>query len=98
MEMASSTIINLGSSVQWRDLIPDINGDVGWLNISRYGTSDLTSSDQFLTFSEGCHEEVRPCNIPGYYVLLEFGKRRSEVLTRGWGWVLAFGWGRKQWW
>jgi hypothetical protein len=19
-------------------------------------------------------------------------------LTRGWGWVLAFGWGRKQWW
>jgi hypothetical protein len=47
MEMASSIIIDLRPFDRRRDLPPGVNGGVGRLNSFRYGSSDLSSPDQF---------------------------------------------------
>jgi hypothetical protein len=70
MEMSSSTIIDLRFFLRWRDLRPDVNGSVGRLKFSRYGSSDLASPDQSWIFSHGRCEEYYPRNnLPGCYVL-----------------------------
>ena len=70
MEMASSSISDLWPTVRRRDLLPDVNGGVERLNLSRYGTSYLASLDQFWFSSHGCRDEVCPRNIClGCYVL-----------------------------
>ena len=69
MEMVSSAISDLQRFVRRRDILPDVNGGFGRLSLSRYGSLDLASPDQYWIISHGCHEEVCPRNIyPGYYV------------------------------
>ena len=53
MEMVSSSISDLWPTVQPRDLLPDVNGGVERLNLSRYGTLDLASPDQVWISSQG---------------------------------------------
>jgi hypothetical protein len=70
MEMASSTIINLRFFLQRRDLRLGVNGSVGRLKFSRYGSLDLASPDRSWIFSHGRREEYYPRNnFPGCYVL-----------------------------
>ena len=69
MEMALFSISDLWATIRRRDLLPDVNGGVERLSLSRYGSSDLASPDRFWIFSHGCREEDCPHNIcPGYYV------------------------------
>jgi hypothetical protein len=69
IKMASSTIRDLRDLVRQRDSLPDINGDGGRSSFCRYGPLDLTSPDQYWTFSDGRREEYCPRNIcPGCYV------------------------------
>jgi hypothetical protein len=70
MEMASSIIIDLRFFIRRRDLRPSVNGSVGRLKFSRYGSSDLGSLDRSWIFSHGRREEYYPHNnFPGCYVL-----------------------------
>jgi hypothetical protein len=70
MKMASSAIIDLLPIFRRRDLPPDVNCDVGRLKFSRYGASNLASSDRSRIFSHGCRDDVCSRNIcPGCYVL-----------------------------
>ena len=70
MEMTSSAISDLRPFVRRRDLLPDVNGGVERLQLSRYGCSDLTSPDRSWIFSHGCREEDYPRSLcPGCYVL-----------------------------
>ena len=50
MELASSTISNLRSFLRRQDLLPDVNGGVVRLNLSRYGPSDLARQIDFVSF------------------------------------------------
>ena len=69
MEMTSSAISDLPRFVRRRDLLPDVNGGFGRLSLSRYGSSDLASPDQYWIVSHDCREEVCTRIIyPGYYV------------------------------
>jgi hypothetical protein len=70
MEMASSTIIDLRFFLRRRDLRSGVNGSVGRLKFSRYGSSDLASPDRSWIFSHGRREEYYPHNnFSGCYVL-----------------------------
>jgi hypothetical protein len=70
MEMASSIIINLQFFLRRWDLRPGVNGSVGRLKFSRYGSSDLALPDRSWIFSHGRREEYYPRNnFPGCYVL-----------------------------
>jgi hypothetical protein len=70
MDMASSTIIDLRFFLRRRDLSPGINGSVGRLKFSRYGSSDLALPDRSWILSHDCREVYYPCNnFPGCYVL-----------------------------
>jgi hypothetical protein len=65
MEMTSVTIIDLRPIFR-RDLPPIVNGGIGRLNFSWYGSSDLSSPNQSRIFSHGFRENVCPRNIcPG---------------------------------
>ena len=97
MEMASSAISDLPRFVRLRDLLPDVNGIFERLSLSRYISSDLTSSDQSWIVSHGCREEVCPRNIyPGYYV---FGNgdsfSRLPTTSTNWFGYLSL---EYQWW
>ena len=86
MEMISSAINDLPHFVRRRDILPDVNGGFGRLSLSRYGSSDLASSDQSWIVSYGCREEVCPCNIyPGYYVF-DNGDSFSRLPTTSTKW------------
>lgn len=50
MEITSSTISDLWPFISLRDLLSGGNGDVGRLNFSKYGHSDLPSLCRFLLF------------------------------------------------
>jgi hypothetical protein len=57
------------------------NGDVERLQFSRYGSSDLVSSDQFWIFYHGFHEEDYPhIFCPGNYVL-DIGDSYSRLFS-----------------
>ena len=97
MEMTSSTISNLPAFVRRRDLLPDVNDGFGRLSLSRYGSSDLDSPDQFWIVSYGCREEDCPRNIyPGYCV---FGNgdsfSRLPMTSTKWFGYLSL---KYQWW
>jgi hypothetical protein len=62
MKMAWSTIIDLWFFLRRRDLPTGVNGSVGRLKFSRYGSSDLASPDRSWIFSYGCREEYYPRN------------------------------------
>jgi hypothetical protein len=69
MKIASSTIKDLRAFVRRRGPLPSVNGGGGRLSFSRYGPSDLASSDQSWAFSHGRREECCPHNIcPGCYI------------------------------
>jgi hypothetical protein len=68
--VALSTIVDLLSTFQQRDLPLTVNGGVGSLKFSRYVSSDLTSSNLSKIFSHGCRKDVCPYNFcPDCYVL-----------------------------
>jgi hypothetical protein len=70
MEMTLSTIIDLRFFLRRQDLCPGVNGSIGRLKFSRYGSSDIASPDRSWIFSHGRREEFYPRNnFPGCYVL-----------------------------
>jgi hypothetical protein len=75
--MASSIIIDL--LLRRRDLSPSINDSVGWLNFSRYGSSDLALPDRSWIVSHGCREEYYPRNNFSRCYVLNNGSSCSRL-------------------
>jgi hypothetical protein len=60
LESSSSTISILQSFIRRQDLIHGVNGGIGGLQLSRYGSSDLSSLEQCWIFSHRCRKEDYP--------------------------------------
>ena len=87
MEMVLSAICDLSRFARWRDILPDVNGGCGKFSLSRYGSSDLVSLDQYWIVSHGCREEFCPCNIYLDYYVFGNSDSFSQLPTTLTTWV-----------